>query len=96
MDHPRVNLHTHTRRCKHAAGTVADYCAEAEKAGIEILGFSDHSPFPDGEYAASRMDFSELPDYRREIEEARRNFPPNLTRPSRYTCPKAKKKWKTA
>lgn len=75
MDHPRINLHTHTRRCKHAAGTVADYCAEAEKAGIEILGFSDHSPFPDGEYAASRMDFGELPDYRREIEEARRNFP---------------------
>ena len=78
MDTPRVNLHTHTFRCKHASGTVADYCREAEKAGISILGFSDHSPFPDGEYAASRMDFSELPDYKSEIEEARRIFP-NLT-----------------
>ena len=75
MDGPRVNLHTHTFRCGHASGTVADYCCEAEKAGISILGFSEHSPFPDGEYAASRMNFSELPAYRHEIEEARRNFP---------------------
>ena len=75
MSIPRINLHTHTRRCKHAAGSVADYCVEAEKAGISILGFSDHSPFPDAEYADSRMDFSELPEYRREIDEAREKFP---------------------
>ena len=46
----RVNLHTHTYRCKHASGTVDDYCREAVKAGISILGFAEHTPFPDGEY----------------------------------------------
>lgn len=72
---PRVNLHTHTSRCKHASGNIHDYCKAAVEAGISILGFSDHSPFPDHEYQPSRMDFSELPAYRREIEEARRVFP---------------------
>ena len=71
----RVNLHTHTERCKHATGTVDDYCREAVEAGISILGFSDHSPFPDGEYGSSRMAFSELPDYLREIETARVKYP---------------------
>jgi len=71
----RVNLHTHTARCNHATGSVDDYCREAVKAGISILGFSDHSPFPDGEYGASRMAFSDLPDYLREIEEARVKYP---------------------
>lgn len=72
---PRVNLHTHTSRCKHASGNVHDYCKAAVEAGISILGFSDHSPFPDHEYPLSRMDFSDLPAYRAEIEEARRDFP---------------------
>ena len=75
MKVPRVNLHTHTCRCKHAKGKVSDYCEAALKAGISILGFSDHSPFPDAEYASSRMDFSELPDYRKEIEDAKQKFP---------------------
>ena len=75
MKIPRVNLHTHTCRCKHAKGNIADYCEAALKAGVSILGFSDHSPFPDAEYASSRMDFSELPDYRKEIEDAKQKFP---------------------
>lgn len=71
----RVNLHTHTRRCKHAAGLPSDYCAEAERQGIAVLGFSDHSPFPDGRYDGSRMGFDELADYCAEVEEARTAFP---------------------
>ena len=71
----RVNLHTHTYRCKHAAGTVDDYCREAVKAGVSILGFTEHSPFPDGEYPGSRMLFGELPDYIRDIEAAREKYP---------------------
>ncbi len=70
-----VNLHTHTFRCKHASGTVADYCQNAIRNGIKILGFSDHCPFPDGEYKSSRMDFSELTGYIREIDQARADFP---------------------
>lgn len=70
-----VNLHTHTWRCKHASGTVSDYCREAVQQGIQILGISDHSPFPDGEHANSRMDYSELDAYISEINEARSKFP---------------------
>ena len=44
----RVNLHTHTRRCKHAQGEISDYCAEAVRQNVAVLGFSDHSPFPGG------------------------------------------------
>lgn len=77
MDQPvlKVNLHTHTNRCRHASGTIQDYCREAQKAGIKILGFSDHGPFPDYEYHPERMYYSELPDYVREIEEAQAEFP---------------------
>ena len=71
----RVNLHTHTRRCKHARGEISDYCAEAVQQELSVLGFSDHSPFPGGEYASSRMDFSELSAYCEDIRRAREEYP---------------------
>ncbi len=71
----RINLHTHTRRCKHASGEIEEYCREAQKQGIAILGFSDHSPFPDGRYPLSRMNFSELPEYLADVERMRGEFP---------------------
>lgn len=71
----RVNLHTHTKRCGHASGSIDAYCREAEKQGLAVLGFSDHAPFPDGRYADSRMDFSELPAYLADIERMRGEFP---------------------
>lgn len=71
----RVNLHTHTFRCKHATGVVRDYCQEAVRQGLSILGFSDHQPFPDGRFNDSRMLFSDLEIYAQEIEDARKEFP---------------------
>ncbi|MDR0932372.1 MAG: histidinol-phosphatase [Victivallales bacterium] len=71
----RVNLHTHTARCGHASGEVVEYCQEAIKQGIAVLGFSDHAPFPDDRFGDSRMDFSELPDYVRDISCMRDLFP---------------------
>ena len=41
-----VNLHTHTARCRHAAGEDRDYVEAALAAGIRVLGFSDHCPWP--------------------------------------------------
>ena len=38
------NYHTHTYRCGHARGEDREYVEAAIKAGIKILGFSDHSP----------------------------------------------------
>ncbi|MBN8217175.1 MAG: histidinol-phosphatase [Spirochaetes bacterium] len=67
-----IDLHTHTWRCKHASGTVADYAASAANRGISVLGVSDHVPLPDGAWPEPRMGMDELPAYLEEIAEARR------------------------
>ena len=41
-----ANYHTHTWRCNHAVGSEREYIEKAIDAGIEILGFSDHTPNP--------------------------------------------------
>lgn len=71
----RINFHTHTARCGHASGAVDEYCREAVKQGISVLGFSDHAPFPDGRFGSSRMEFSELTEYRLDLSRMRRLFP---------------------
>ncbi len=71
----RISLHTHTKRCKHASGELRDYCVEAVRQEMSVLGFSDHSPFPDKAYQGSRMDFSELAAYRADLEQAKLEFP---------------------
>ena len=71
----KVNLHTHTNRCGHASGTPEDYCKAALDAGLRVLGISDHGPFPDNKFKGSRMAYEELPDYCRDICEARKRFP---------------------
>ena len=47
----KQNFHTHTSRCGHAIGLDEDYVKTAIKAGIKVLGFSDHAayeePFPE-------------------------------------------------
>ena len=55
----KANYHTHTERCRHAQGTEEDYIREALKAGVSILGFSDHAPFPDHDFGF-RMPYDEL------------------------------------
>jgi histidinol-phosphatase (PHP family) len=69
------NWHTHTARCKHASGTVADYCSAAAACGLINLGLSDHTPFEDERWPSVRMAMVELPAYRAEIEAARPLFP---------------------
>ena len=71
----RVNLHTHTIRCKHACGTIDEYCREAIRQGVATLGFSDHAPFPDGRFGRSRMEYGELEEYRADLERVRKEFP---------------------
>lgn len=62
-----ANYHTHTFRCGHAEGTEREYAARAAEAGLEILGFSDHTPqdYFDAEqrYRPIRMKPEELPGY---------------------------------
>ena len=60
------NYHTHTARCNHAEGEDKAYVEEAIKAGVKVLGFSDHAPylFPDTDYySVFRMKKEELFEY---------------------------------
>lgn len=60
-----TNLHTHTTRCRHARGTEEEYVEAALEAGIQKLGFSDHTPywFSGTHYSRFRMYPEQLPDY---------------------------------
>lgn len=40
-----ANYHTHTWRCGHAEGNEKEYAAAAVRAGLKVLGFSDHTPY---------------------------------------------------
>ena len=77
QEHPekRVNLHTHTAHCRHASGLPEDYCTAAMELNFDIIGFSDHAPYPDERYHSSRMFFKELKEYHQEIMAAAKNFP---------------------
>lgn len=41
-----IDLHTHTWRCRHAEGSVADYVAAAHAVGADIIAITDHLPLP--------------------------------------------------
>jgi len=69
------NFHTHTYRCKHAKGDVADYCERAIAYEMETLGVSDHSAMPDDRWLAGRMHYIDLPEYVGAIDRAREQFP---------------------
>lgn len=67
------NFHTHTFRCKHASGDVADYVEEARMVGLRELGISDHTPLPDGWRLSIRMEEEELPGYLEAIRQAQQS-----------------------
>ncbi len=65
------NYHTHTYRCRHATGDVADYVEAAGRAGLGELGFSDHCPHPDGRWPTTHMSMEDLPGYITALNEAK-------------------------
>lgn len=68
------NYHTHTYRCNHAKGDVADYSRAAVKKGLTVLGITDHTPLPDDRWLYMRMGISALPAYLRAIDEAQKEY----------------------
>ena len=69
----KTNFHTHTKRCGHAEGLDEEYVKAAIKAGIRVLGFSDHAPYRiplDRE----RMRIEMYPDYKRSIRELKEKY----------------------
>ena len=71
-----ANYHTHTSRCQHAVGQDRDYVEAALKAGYEILGFSDHSPWPfaSGFVSSIRMRADQLDDYIRSVHDLQKAY----------------------
>ncbi len=72
------NYHTHTRRCGHAGvSSDKDYVIAARAAGISRLGFSDHVPFSEVEYAdlLNRMHISEVDEYISSIAVLKEEYP---------------------
>lgn len=60
-----ANYHSHTARCNHAFGTETEYVEHAIARGLQIFGFSDHTPqyFHGDYYSHMRMRPYELLDY---------------------------------
>lgn len=60
-----ANYHTHTWRCNHATGREEDYVNRAIEGGLQIMGFSDHTPywFHSDYYSHFRMFPDRLEDY---------------------------------
>lgn len=60
-----ANYHTHTTRCNHARDTERAYIETAISRGVQVLGFSDHVPypFPNGHESGFRMRCAQIEDY---------------------------------
>lgn len=72
---PPADYHLHTPLCLHAVGDPADYCRRALDAGLEEIGFSDHSPMREDGFDSWRMRASELDGYAEGIGRLRAEFP---------------------
>lgn len=71
------NYHTHTMRCQHAEGSDEAYVHCAIEAGYDVLGFADHSPWPNeqnGFHSAVRMREAEFPEYTASIRSLREKY----------------------
>lgn len=65
------DTHTHTFRCRHAGGDVADYARAARDAGLPFLAATDHIPHPGGGTDGLHMTLAELPGYAAAVLDAR-------------------------
>lgn len=76
-----ANYHTHTPRCNHAQGSENAYARCALEAGLQILGFTDHTPypFPNGFCSSFRMRVEELPGYCDAVRRVQKQFASQLT-----------------
>lgn len=70
-----TDLHLHTSRCGHAAGSPRGYAEEAVRKGLSAIGFSDHFPLLHARDPHLSMGMDELSAYIREVGELRPLFP---------------------
>ena len=71
-----ANYHTHTYRCLHACGEDEEYVKVAIERGVQVLGFSDHSPinYPNDYVCPHKMTMGELAGYVNSVNELRRKY----------------------
>lgn len=71
-----ANYHTHTTRCNHAIGKEREYIETAILRGVQVLGFSDHVPypFPNGYESGYRVPLAEIDDYFHTLLDLRREY----------------------
>lgn len=71
-----ANYHTHTKRCHHACGEDREYVEAAIAAGFQVLGFSDHTPYPTNPDFVSgmRIALDEADDYFSSISSLRKEY----------------------
>ena len=76
-----ANYHTHTPRCRHASGSENEYIEKALSRGLEVLGFSDHTPylFPGDYYSTFRMFPEQTEDYFTTIERMKKEYAGKIT-----------------
>ena len=67
-----VDLHNHTKLCKHAEGEIDEYIQEAIKCKTKYFGFSDHAPMDfDPKY---RMSFEQMATYENDVLKAKDKY----------------------
>ncbi len=65
----------HTPLCRHASGEPTELAAQAVRAGLKEIGFSDHSPMARDDFDDWRMLTSNLDEYVAKVEQARKDHP---------------------
>lgn len=67
-----VDLHNHTKYCKHATGEMEEFVKEAIVKGVDVFGFSCHAPMSfDSDH---RMNFEEMLVYEVEIDRLKQKY----------------------
>ena len=73
----KANYHTHTARCGHAVGTDEQYIEAAIAQGYDVLGMSDHVPWPyESGYTHThvRMTIDRLDEYVATMREMKKKY----------------------
>ncbi len=73
-----ANYHTHTKRCGHARGEDEEYVLAAIEAGVKVLGFSDHTPYPQ-DNPHMRMRLAQFPEYIASVQALREKYRDRIT-----------------
>lgn len=85
----KANYHTHTLRCGHAEGADEAYVRAAISQGFDVLGFSDHVPWPyKGGFTnpGVRMLLSQLDEYLRSIRSLKEKYASQLCVLTGFEC----------